>query len=366
MKLCQLGGDMSRLMKSVLAVTVVCGLLTFGRTNAIGQAPAASSAKGAVVGTGAFTVFVRTWIGRWPTITMSSGWRCRRCPLSGERPYNAPNPGLFQFFDIAGAKERHQSARVPGLRTSLEFMEVQQVEHKTVPLRVQDPGAAMAVLVGRDVDAMLAQLKAKNVQVATPGGKAVTFADGTRSVLIRDVDQRFVELRQPATPPAGDGAFVEARIAIAVNDMDRTKQIYRDVLGFKVEGETTFAADKGMQQLTGLSKAEVRRSRVLAPGSTQWIEFVEYKGVDRTPLRMKIQDRGAARLQVRVQNIDRWSLSSRPPVSPCTPRAVSRCRFHRISGRRSSPTPTTSSSRSSSPATTAPRGCARRRSSCAE
>ena len=35
-----------------------------------------------------------------------------------------------------------------------------------------------------------------------------------------------------------------------------------------------------------------------------WIEFVEFKGVDRTPLRMRIQDRGAARLQLRAQNID--------------------------------------------------------------
>jgi hypothetical protein len=80
--------------------------------------------------------------------------------------------------------------------------------------------------------------------------------------------------------------------------------VYRDVLGFKVEGETPFAADKSVQQLTGLSKAEVRRARVQAPGSNAWIEFTEYKGVDRTPLKMKIQDRGAARLQVRVQNID--------------------------------------------------------------
>jgi catechol 2,3-dioxygenase-like lactoylglutathione lyase family enzyme len=295
---------MSRLMTNALAVTVVCGLLTLGGTNAIGQAAGAPSAKGAVVGTGVFTVFVENMDRSLAYYHDVFGMDVPEVPPSGERPYNAPNPGLFQFFDIAGAKERHQSARVPGLRTSLEFMEVQQVEHKTVPLRVQDPGAAMAVLVVRDVDAMLARLKAKNVQIATPGGKAVAFADGTKSVLIRDGDQRFVELRQPATAPAADGAFAEVRIAVAVNDMDRTKQIYRDVLGFTVEGVTTFAADKGMQQLTGLSKAEVRRSRVQAPGSTQWIEFVEYKGVDRTPLRMKIQDRGAARLQVRVQNIN--------------------------------------------------------------
>ncbi len=66
----------------------------------------------------------------------------------------------------------------------------------------------------------------------------------------------------------------------------------------------TFTADSAMRRLTGLLKAEVRRSRVQAPGSTLWIEFVEFKGVDRTPLRMRIQDRGAARLQLRVQNVD--------------------------------------------------------------
>src|SRR6187399_3480772 len=38
----------------------------------------------------------------------------------GPRPYNNPNPRLFAFFDIPGAKERHQSARVKGVRTGIE------------------------------------------------------------------------------------------------------------------------------------------------------------------------------------------------------------------------------------------------------
>ena len=59
-----------------------------------------------------------------------------------------------------------------------------------------------------------------------------------------------------------------------------------------------------MRSLTGLPKAEVRKRRVQAPGSQLWIELVEFKGVDRTPLHMKIQDRGAARLQLRVQDTD--------------------------------------------------------------
>jgi hypothetical protein len=76
------------------------------------------------------------------------------------------------------------------------------------------------------------------------------------------------------------------------------------VFGFKLEGETTFAADKPTQALTGLSNAEVRRSRVQSQGSALWIEFVEYKDVNRTALQMNIQDRGAARLQLRTENID--------------------------------------------------------------
>jgi hypothetical protein len=34
------------------------------------------------------------------------------------------------------------------------------------------------------------------------------------------------------------------------------------------------------------------------------IEFVEYRGVDRKPLVMKIQDRGAARIQVRADDVE--------------------------------------------------------------
>ena len=59
-----------------------------------------------------------------------------------------------------------------------------------------------------------------------------------------------------------------------------------------------------MQALTGLSNAEVRRSRVQAPGSPLWIGLIEFKGVDRAAVPMKIQDRGAARLQIRAENID--------------------------------------------------------------
>ena len=296
------GGDMLRFARLGLMGIALCGLFLCGTTTATGQA------GGAIIGTGTFTSFVENMDRSLAFYHDVFDLEVPALPESGERPYNRANPQLFAMFDIAGAKERHQSARVTGTRLSIEMMEIQQVDHRTIPLRIQDPGAATLVFVVRDIAAALGRLKAAHVPIVTPGEKPVTLGDGTRALLIRDIDNRFIEIRQPASSPDASAPaasnIVDIRLSIAVNDMDRTKRVYRDVLGFKVEGETAFAADAPTRSLTGLSTAEVRRSRVQAPGSALWIELVEYKGVDRTPLRMRIQDRGAARLQLRAQNVD--------------------------------------------------------------
>jgi catechol 2,3-dioxygenase-like lactoylglutathione lyase family enzyme len=286
------------------------GLLALGSAHGIAQAPAppANDGKGAIIGTGTFTSFVENMDRSLAFYHDAFGLEVPALPESGQRPYNRANPQLFAMFDIPDAKERHQSARVPGTRLSVEVMEVQNVPHQTVQLRIQDPGNATLVLIVRDIDAVLTAAKQANVRIATPGGKPVTMADGGRAILVHDIDSRFIEIRQPATLPdtasASTNNIVDTRLSISVNDMDRTVGVYRDVLGFKVEGETPFASDKATRALMGLSKADVRRSRVQAPGSPLWIEFVEFKGVERTPLRMRIQDRGAARLQLRAQNVD--------------------------------------------------------------
>ena len=308
---------MFRFAYALVAAAVTAAL---GHTVVLGQAPAATSsdsgslsrrsaggakAEGAVIGTGTFTGFVENMDRSLAFYHDAFGMEVPALPASGARPYNPPNPQLFKWFDIAGARERHQSARVPGSRVTVELMEIQDVEHETIPLRIQDPGTATLVFMVGDVGAALARATQAGAAVITAGAKPVTLADGGRAILIRDVDGRFIELRQAApaaTPPSGD--VLDMRLSIAVNDMSQTTRFYRDVLGFTVDGETGFTSDKASQQLTGLGKAEVKRSRVQAPGSTLWIELVEFRGVDRKPLQMRIQDRGAARLQLRAQNID--------------------------------------------------------------
>ena len=292
---------MVRLTRLGLGIAALCGGLMLWNAGLRGQTstPPAASSKGAVIGTGTFTAFVENMDRSLAFFHDVFRMEVPPLPESGARPYNRANPQLFAMFDIPGARERHQSARVAGTRVNVELMEIQDVVHRTWPLRIQDPGAATLVLLVRDLNATLERVKQANVTIATPGQKPVPVADGARAVLIRDLDNRLIELRQPAiTTSTGD--ITDLRLSIAVSDLDRTTRLYRDVLGFTVEADT----DAGIRALTGLSTANVRRSRVQAPGSTMWIEFVEYKGVDRTPMHARIQDRGAARLQLRVQNID--------------------------------------------------------------
>ena len=292
---------MVRLTRRALCIAALCGGFMLWNAGLSGQtsSPPAAGSKGAVIGTGTFTAFVENMDRSLAFFHDVFGMEVPPLPESGARPYNRANPQLFAMFDIPGARERHQSARVPDTRVNVELMEIQDVDHRTLPLRVQDPGAATLVLVVRDLDTMLARLAPAHVAIVTPGGKSVGVADGARAVLIRDLDNRLIELRQPASATS-TGDITDLRLSIAVSDLDRTTRLYRDVLGFTVEPDT----DAGIRALTGLATANARRSRVQAPGSTLWIEFVEYKGVDRTPMRARIQDRGAARLQLRVQNID--------------------------------------------------------------
>jgi catechol 2,3-dioxygenase-like lactoylglutathione lyase family enzyme len=286
---------------------VACGLLMLAGTAAHAQTarPAETGGKGAIIGTGAFTSFVENMDRSLAFYHDAFGMEVPPLPESGERRYNPTNLQLYAMFDIPGARERHQSAQLKGTNVRVEIMEVQDVEHRTIPLRIQDPGAATLVFIVRDADEVLAGAKRANAEIVTPGGKPVRFADGTRSVLIRDVDGRFIEIRQPAKAPDGAaaGPIVDLALSIAVDDLARTTHVYRDVLGFDVAAAPG-PSDKDVRALTGLAKAKVRVSRAQAPGSKLAIEFVEYRGVDRQPLHMRIQDRGAARLQVRAENID--------------------------------------------------------------
>jgi catechol 2,3-dioxygenase-like lactoylglutathione lyase family enzyme len=294
------------------AITVACGVLVSGALSTTGFAQAQNDAatQGAVIGTGAVTGFVENMDRSLAFYHDVFGMEVPPLPESGERPYNPSNAQLFAMFDIHGARERHQHARVPGTDIGFELMEVQDIEHRTIPLRLQDPGAMTLVFMVTNLDAMLERVRAANVEIVSAGGAPVSFADSSRAVMLRDIDGRFIELRQApsrgaATEPAA-AEITALRLSIAVADLARTTAVYRDVLGFTVEAEQQLAADAkaGFRALTGLPTAEFQRRSLRGLGDSMTIEFVEYGGVDRQPLQMRIQDRGAARLQLRAENLE--------------------------------------------------------------
>lgn len=293
-----------RYTRRATLAAAVASLLMVATSAAVGQAPDTAAERGAVTGTGIFTSFVEDMDRSLAFYHDAFDLQVPVLPEAGARPYNAANPKLFAMFAIPGAKERHQSARVPGSTIAVELMEIQNVEHRNIPLRLQDPGTVTIVFVVRDLDATLQRARQAGAEVLTPGAGPVTLADGMRAVMIRDRDRRPIELRQAAPPlPATGHAILEMRLSIAVADLDRTAGVYRDVLGFTAD-EVERPPDATVLALTGLNRAAVRRRRVQGPGSTLWIELIEYGGVDRTPQPMRIQDRGAARLQLRANNLD--------------------------------------------------------------
>ena len=294
-----------------IALGAVISLLTLGMAvESSAQTQKQRAAGVAILGTSAVTGFVENMDRSLAFYEDAFGMEVPPLPESGERPYNPVNSQLFAMLDIPGAKERHQSARIPGTDVRLELMEVQNVDHRTIPLRLQDPGAMTLVFIVRNIATVLERAKQASANVVTPGGAPLTRADGGKSILIRDPDGRYIELRQviaefvavgtprTRTDVAGMG------LSISVNDMARTLEIYRDLLRFLIESDGNLGADHYLRTLTGLSTAEFRRSVVRAPGASLWIEFVEYRGVDRKPLDMRIQDRGAARLQLRAVYVE--------------------------------------------------------------
>lgn len=290
------------------AIAAIAGLITFGvSVDGFAQTGDASTSKGVVIGTGAVTGFVENMDRSLAFYHDAFGMEVPALPDTGERPYNPTNAQLFAMFDIAGAKERHQSAQIRGTDVRLELMEVQNVQHRTIPLRLQDPGTMTLVFVVGDIQSALERARRAKAEVVTPGGAPIQLADGGRSVLVRDLDGRFIELRAPATQQgaaSGESTIAAMRLSIAVADMAHTLKIYRDLLGFTVEEDQALGADKPLRLLTGLAKAKFRRSVLQGPGAKLRIEFVEYSGVERKQNAMQIQDRGAARLQLRAEHVE--------------------------------------------------------------
>jgi catechol 2,3-dioxygenase-like lactoylglutathione lyase family enzyme len=221
---------------------------------------------------------------------------------------DTPFPVLLNLQGLPEARMKWSHVTIPGTTWWSEPLEYGDVDRQPVQPRLQDPGVATTILYVRDVDAMLARLRKAGTPVVTPGLSPVQAAFGAsngRAILVRDPDGYLVELVQPPTFPADAPAadVIGAGVRLTIGDTERTMRVYRDIMGFQPH-VGSFVRNEGYASLTGVN-AEVKLTTAQVPGEPSLtFEFAEFRGLDRKPMRTRIQDPGSMKFQFVVRNVD--------------------------------------------------------------
>ena len=106
------------------------------------------------------------------------------------------------LMGTAGAQYRVTSASVPGVPDQvLEFIEFKGIDRKPQHTRIQDPGSAKIQFRPSDVAAAMAVFQTAGGKVATTGGTFMIYM-GVPTVIIRDMNNMFINMQQQPQPPA--------------------------------------------------------------------------------------------------------------------------------------------------------------------
>jgi catechol 2,3-dioxygenase-like lactoylglutathione lyase family enzyme len=216
-------------------------------------------------------------------------------------------------YDLHGGQApksqmRFAYATAPGAVPPATPLLVEPVEHRDIDrkltvLRVQDPGVTTLVLLVRDLAAAAMRLPESSRQrvrtVTAYGGSA-------RAMTVAVPGGHLVELLQldplPQTTAPADAPVVGAWVRVTVENLDRSLGLYRDQFGLRFQ--MTSVTDDTLGGLVGTTGAKVRIASATLPGTRMTLEFMEVTGVERKPLGARIQDPGAARLQLTVANLE--------------------------------------------------------------
>jgi len=279
-------------------------MLTGGALGVMAQTPAD---PGVVVGVGGFSHIVAN---------VEKSVEFYRDVLGLEMP-NPPRAfdstqWIIDMGNTPGAQSRPAILHIPGSKLGVELIDYKDIDRQAAHPRFQDPGAASLILTVRDMDALVAKLKAAHAHINSKGGEAAKIlgVNGSRGrvVFVQDPDGFFVELSQrdpaPSTTAPDSSNIIGGAFEIIVADLDQTLRLYHDVLGFQTQPPTAFDGTKLMMDTAGTPGAQFRRSAAIIPGTSVMMAFMEFKDIERKPLHSRVQDPGTAILQVGVRDID--------------------------------------------------------------
>lgn len=217
-------------------------------------------------------------------------------------PLAAPRAGGALVSEPGGMLQT-TILRVPGGTFSMELVEWTGIPLRPQQARIQDPGAIMLALFVRDLDAKLAGVKRLGLKVLTTNGEPfVSEGRGggrNRAVMVRDPSGFIVELEETVGAPAGGaplppGPISSVAIWLTVQDLAQTVNFYNRVFGFTLPAaaEARPAPERIKALFGDTSLATVRMARGTFPGTETGINFQEFSGPDRKPVRHRVQDPG--------------------------------------------------------------------------
>jgi catechol 2,3-dioxygenase-like lactoylglutathione lyase family enzyme len=213
-------------------------------------------------------------------------------------------------YDLHGGQAprsqmRFAYATVPGAVPPATALLIEPVEHRNIdrkvpPIRVQDPGVSTLILLVRDLDAVamrLSESARQKVRRVGPNARAMTVAvPGAHLIELRQLDPL------PQTTAPADAAVIGAWVRVTVDNLERTLTLYRDQFGIPcIDAPVT---DESLGGLVGVPGAQLRQAACTLPGTQMALEFLEVTGIERHPLAARIQDPGAARIQLTVRNLE--------------------------------------------------------------
>ena len=107
----------------------------------------------------------------------------------------------------------------------------------------------------------------------------------------------------PAMEPPGEIVGV-GNYSHIVQNLDKSLEFYRDVLGLEVTVNQPFAPNAAIAKLGNTIGAQARYVALKVPGSAIGVELIEQKDIDRKPQHPRFYDPGAANLTLRVRDLD--------------------------------------------------------------
>jgi catechol 2,3-dioxygenase-like lactoylglutathione lyase family enzyme len=235
----------------------------------------------------------------------------------------ALNELMSNFTGTKGMKFRAATFRIPNAQFGFELTEFTGGERDGGQPHIYDPGEPTLVLQVRDIERIMAKLKAANVSVLTIGGAPLNptlTVSGVpidpkgnpnsklREIVVKDPDGFHVELQQPDPLPASaanaQGDILGASIQLAIGDTDESVKFYKEAFGFVARPSGAWVTNETVAKIIAIPSTEWRITHGSIPGTTLDWGLIEYKRVDRRRVNYRAQDPGSPAFTMVVRDID--------------------------------------------------------------